>query len=360
MTKEAIKCVDFFCGGGGMSLGLSRAGIDVVGALDNDPDCRATYEANHPGSTFIQADITKAKMSILESELGIRKDDDNLLFVGCSPCQYWSIINGKTNSERKQKSHGSRNLLRYFLEFVRHYRPGYVLVENVRGIDKHRQESGLDDLTNFLYKKGYRWDDGVLEASRYGVPQSRRRYVLVASRVLPDIQLPEASKKISRVREYIGDLPAIKAGEVCRKDPLHRASGLSEKNLARVQMTPEGGLRDYWAKSNLIIPAYKGKDITFFRENYGRMAWDSPAPTITTKFFALSCGRFGHPEQHRAISLREGAMLQTFPKSYKFKTKSCQVTARLIGNAVPPKLAKRIGKSLIKQAANNGRHFQLK
>ena len=360
MTKKIIKCVDFFCGGGGMSLGLSQAGIRVLGALDNDPECRETYEANHPGSKFIQADITQTKISILESELGIRKDDDNLLFVGCSPCQYWSIITGQANSERKQKSHGSRNLLRNFFQFVKHYRPGYVLVENVRGIDKHREESGLDDLTNFLYKKGYRWDDGVLEASRYGVPQSRRRYVLVASRVLSDIQLPEASKKISRVRKCIGKLPAIKAGEVCRKDPLHCASALSEQNIARVQMTPEGGLRDYWAKSNLIIPAYKGKDISFFRENYGRMAWDSPAPTITTKFFSLSCGRFGHPEQHRGISLREGAMLQTFPKSYKFKTKSKRVTARLIGNAVPPKLAKHIGKSLLKQAANNGRYFQPK
>ena len=360
MAKRGIKCVDFFCGGGGMSRGLSDAGIDVVGALDNDPDCRATYEENHPDSKFVQADITKMKPSFLESELGIRKNDDNLLFVGCSPCQYWSIITGKTNSERKQKAHGSRNLLRNFLAFVKHYRPGYVLVENVRGILRNPQDSGLNGLRNFFDDNGYRWKDGVLNASLCDVPQTRRRYVLVASRVLPVIHFPTEGKTISRVRKHIGKLPAIKAGEVCRKDPLHRAAGLNEKNLARVQMTPEGGSRDYWAKSNLIIPAYKGKDISFFRENYGRMSWDNPAPTITTRFFSLSCGRFGHPEQHRAISLREGAMLQTFPKSYKFKTKSCQAIARLIGNAVPPKLAKRIGESLMEQAANNGRHFQPK
>ena len=359
MSKSMLKCVDFFCGGGGMSWGLSKAGIRVLGALDNDPECRATYEANHDGK-FIQADITQTDESILESELGIRKNDDALLFVGCSPCQYWSVITGKTDSKLKQKARGSRNLLHDFLRFVRHYRPGYVLVENVRGILRNPQDSGLNGLLNFFDRNGYCWKHGILDASLCNVPQTRRRYVLVASRVLSDIYLPTEGKTISRVWNRIGKLPAIKAGEICRKDPLHRAPSLGEKNLARLRMTPEGGLRDHWAKSNLIIPAYKGKGVSFFRENYGRMAWDSPAPTITTKFFALGCGRFGHPEQHRAISLREGAMLQTFPKSYKFKTKSFQATARLIGNAVPPALAKRIGKSLIEQAANNSRHFQPK
>ena len=352
-----MRCVDFFCGGGGMSLGLHNAKIRVLGALDNDPDCKATYEANHRrhGTKFIQADITKAKLSILESELGIRKNDDDLLFVGCSPCQYWSVITGKTdsNSERKQKAHGSRNLLGDFRRFVRHYRPGHVLIENVLGITRNPKDSGLDALMNFFKRAGYSSKcRGVLNASLYGVPQTRRRYVLVASRVLSEIKLPEKDEDAACVREHIDHLPAIGAGEICAKDSLHRASSLDEKNLARLRMTPEGGLRAHWAESDLIIPAYKNKGVSFFRENYGRMAWNKPAPTITTKFFALSCGRFGHPEQNRAISLREGALLQTFPEDYEFKTKSVQATARLIGNAVPPKLAERIGKSLVRAAKN--------
>jgi len=144
-------------------------------------------------------------------------------------------------------------------------------------------------------------------------------------------------------------------GECAPGDRLHKSPNLSSTNLARLKLTPQGGARKHWHQcDDLQIDAYRGKSPEFFRENYGRMAWHKPAPTITTKFFALGCGRFGHPEENRAISLREGAMLQTFPKSYKFTTSTFKDTARIIGNAVPPKFARRIGGAIVKAAREAG------
>ncbi|MGU9950983.1 MAG: DNA cytosine methyltransferase [Gammaproteobacteria bacterium WSBS_2016_MAG_OTU1] len=154
MSKHTLKCVDFFCGGGGMSQGLSRAGIKIIGALDNDPDCRETYEANHKDSKFIQRDITEMRANDLAKELEIKKNDDDLIFVGCSPCQYWSIINGRVDSGRKEKSHASRDLLRHFLRFVKYYKPGFVLVENVRNIRNNEKDSGLLELLTFFGNNG--------------------------------------------------------------------------------------------------------------------------------------------------------------------------------------------------------------
>ena len=344
-----IKCVDFFCGGGGMSTGLSLAGVSVVGALDNDPDCIATYRANHPNTPFFEKDITAIRRpDVLKRRFGICQHDDNLLFVGCAPCQYWSTITGGVNDVRKQKTYASRNLLLEFLRFVKYYQPGYVLLENVRGMYHNSKESGLADLRKYLEQSGYKiLLDGILDASFHGIPQTRRRFVFLASRVGGSCNI-EKDKSQAVVRNFIGDLPAINAGGQ-GDDPLHCAAVLREKNLKRLRVTPEGGLRDSWANDKeLQISAYRNKPLTFFRRNYGRMYWDKPAPVITTNFFSLSSGRFGHPKQDRAISLREGALLQTFPCDYQFKTTTFYTTAKLIGNAVPPELARRIGKALLK------------
>ena len=352
MRKRSIKAIDFFCGGGGMSLGMRQAGIDVIAGIDNDPVCRETYEANHPDSLFMNADITTCDVNHLGKELDIDKHDDDMIFIGCSPCQYWSVINGQSNSKRKQKSRDSRNLLHDFLRFVKYYRPGFVVVENVRGIKRDPKESGLERVLKFFDNSGYYcWHD-VVSVNQFGVPQTRSRFILTASRVI-DIAPLKPGKTKPTVSDYIGDkkrLLKIAAGECDPRDNLHRSPGLSETNISRLKLTPTGGLRNHWHhRDDLQIDAYRGKSTKFFRENYGRMAWDKPAPTITTKFFALGSGRFGHPEENRAISLREGAILQTFPKSYQFKTAGFINTGKLIGNAVPPKFAKCIGRAIIKQ-----------
>ena len=332
-----------------MSLGAVKAEVRVIAAIDNDPACKDTYKANHEGVEFLGGDIKEITPHDL-GDLGVGCDDDNMIFIGCSPCQYWSGINGKPGSERKATAKPARNLLREFLRFVKHFRPGWVVVENVTGILRHEDDSGLSELRAFLEENGYKSKEDRISVRDYGVPQTRTRFVLVARRTDDEkkVPLPRKAKVKPTVRDTIGHLPEIKAGETHNGDALHRAAGLNDINIKRLAVTAEGGDRGGWKKKHsLQINAYRGKDISFFRENYGRMWWDKPAPTITTRFSSLSCGRFGHPVQDRAISLREGALLQTFPESYEFKTKSITETARLIGNAVPPEFAKRLFKAIV-------------
>lgn len=353
MIATGLKAIDFFCGGGGMSLGMQKAGINVIAGIDNDLKCRETYEANHPHSKFIEVDITQFGVEELACRTDIAKDDDSLVFIGCSPCQYWSIITGHRDSERKQSAYGSRNLLGDFLQFVQYYRPGFIVIENVRGIDKYPDESGLAELCAFLDTANYCYKKGVLLTNHYGVPQSRKRFILMATRVLDSITFPNPQTTRPTVFDCIGGknrLAEINAGECNGEDKLHRCAGLSETNIKRLMLTPEGGLRSHWQhRDDLQINAYRNKPASLFPRNYGRMAWNKPAPTITTYFHSISSGRFGHPEETRAISLREGALLQTFPMSYQFKTLGLSDTARVIGNAVPPKFAQSIGEAIVQQ-----------
>ena len=336
-----------------MSFGMRQAGIRVLAGLDNDENCRDTYLANNPTARFIPADITRSETSIL-SDTGVEADDDDLVFIGCSPCQYWSII----NTDRK-KSENNRNLLTHFQRFVEYYNPGYVVIENVPGIQRNAEESKLNVFTQFLQENGYGCDAGVINANFYGVPQNRKRFLLVASRVNKNIRLPLPDAAGPVVRDFIGvenGFEKINAGHRDETDFRHSCAGLSDIMLKRLALTPkDGGTRKSWSsRADLQIETYKGRN-DCFRDVYGRMFWDKPAPTITTRFNSLSNGRFGHPEEDRAISLREGAALQTFPHSYTFCPESLATTARLIGNAVPPELARRIGLVLQDKKSNGDR-----
>ena len=349
-----LKAVDFFCGGGGMTCGMKQAGITVLAGLDNDRHCEETYAKNHYGTRFILADITKADINIL-SDIGIVINDNDLVFIGCSPCQHWSII----NTDRR-KSEKSTNLLTYFQKFVKHYNPGYVVIENVPGMKRFAEKSKLNTFIRFLSRHGYSFDDGVINANDYGVPQSRRRYVLIASRVNKHIRLPLPNKFQPIVKDFIGQKKGFKkidAGHIDETDFKHTCSGLNEISLRRFYITPKnGGTRKSWSNhKDLQIAAYQGRD-NCFRDVYGRMSWEKPAPTITTRFNSISNGRFGHPEENRAISLREGATLQTFPHSYLFCSDSISTVAKLIGNAVPPELARRLALALQFQDVTSAKH----
>ena len=345
--KGTLKAVDFFCSGGGMTSGFRKAGVDVIGGIDFDPECEKTYTYNNPGSKFILSDIKKLKFSNLEKELGIKKNDDKMIFIGCSPCQYWSNI--KTI---KAKSEVSKNLLIDFQKFVAYFKPGYIVIENVPGILNRVDESPLKAFLKFLDKENYTYAQDVINASHFGVPQTRRRFLLIASRVVEKVSLPVADTKtkLPTVRKFIGSKKKFKPIPAGHKDTtkfLHTSAGISDNNLKRLMITPsDGGTRSAWKNTNLQIPAYIGRDNSF-QDVYGRMFWDKPGPTITTKFYSITNGRFAHPEQNRAISIREGATLQTFDINYKFITTSVASTARLIGNAVPPELSKRIAQSII-------------
>jgi DNA (cytosine-5)-methyltransferase 1 len=345
--RRGLKAVDFFCGAGGMSYGLQSAGIDVLAGIDNDVDCRKTYTSNVLGAKFIKHDVSTLSPKELGRRLGLRRNDPDLVFAGCSPCQFWSKI--RTD---KRKSERTAFLLKQFRKFIRHFNPGFVVVENVAGLHSRRGESILSDFLKFLSESGYAWSDGVVNASSYGVPQNRMRYLLIATRLRDSVELPTPSKANGMaVASFIGvanGFNRIAAGEVDRSDLLHRAASLSADNLKRISVTPKsGGCRSAWKDNKqLQIAAYKDRD-EIFRDVYGRMYWDRPAPTITTRFNSLSNGRFGHPDEDRAISLREGATLQTFPKTFQFFASNQASIARQIGNAVPPALAKRIGEHLL-------------
>lgn len=352
VETHPLKAVDFFCGAGGMSYGLQQAGIQVLAGIDNSPDCRTTYTNNIRHAQYIRHDISTLSAPELGRRLSLTRDDPSLVFAGCSPCQFWSKV--RTD---KSKSEETAYLLKQFQKFIKHFLPGYVIVENVPGIYSRKDESVLPGFLAFLKRHEYVWSDGIINANHYGVPQNRMRYLLVATRQTKSISIPSPTTESKlRVSDFIGaanGFPSIQAGHRDETDMLHTASGLSPENLRRISMTEKsGGNRSAWRNDETLqIPAYKGKD-EIFRDVYGRMYWDRPAPTITTRFNSLSNGRFGHPEEDRAISIREGATLQTFPKNYRFFGSSLTSLARQIGNAVPPELARRIGIHLMATRAN--------
>jgi len=334
--EKKLKAIDFFCSGGGMTYGMRHAGIDVIAGIDVDPDVKETYEKNNPGTKFILKDVFEFKTEELGSYIDVNSNDDDMIFIGCSPCQYWSII--RTNKEKSQKS---KDLLKEFHRFVKYYNPGFVVVENVPGLERKSSESGLDEFVKDLIKRGYTVCYDIYDLNEYGIPQTRKRFSLIASRVVNKKITPEKSERKPTVKDFIGEyngFPKVKAGYTDNTDFMHTVAKLSEENLIAIKNSLPGGKP---AKKRL---KFKGNG---FKDSYGRMEWDKPAPTITTKFYSLSNGRFGHPEEDRALSLREGATLQTFPKDYKFYAKSKGAIARMIGNAVPPEFARRIGEAII-------------
>ncbi len=356
MSDESeLKAIDFFCGAGGMTYGLSLAGINVLAGIDIDISCKETYELNNQGSRFIHTDIHDFGFEDLERLTGIKKNDDFLVFVGCSPCQFWTKIN--TN---KKKSERSKDLLSEFQRFVSYFRPGYIVIENVSGLYKKRGENALLPFLRFLEKNSYSYNHGLVNANLLGVPQRRIRYLLLGTRLSDDISLPkEENDETLILKNFIGvknGFPVVEAGHKDHTDFIHTVASLSEKNRKRIELTPKnGGNRLSWKDHpDLQINTYKDKDY-IFKDVYGRMFWDKPAPTITTRFNSLSNGRFGHPEENRAISLREGATLQSFPKSYKFTSTNMATVARHIGNAVPPEMVRRIGKAVL-SCHSEGKH----
>ena len=333
-----------------MTCGLRQAGIHVIAGVDIDSQCKETYEANNPHAKFIEANIKELSTNYFEEEFSIKKNDDKLILIGCSPCQYYSIIN-----TAREKSKQSKDLLLDFQRFVDYYNPGYVLVENVPGIISNK-ESVLPVFLNFLAEKEYTTKYKIVDMSYYGVPQSRKRFSLIASRITENINLPKPDEKQALLEDFIGiknGFPPIKAGHTDKTPFKNTTAGLNAISLKRLAKTPHnGGNRLAWKDDkDLQLKCFEGNDSSF-KDTFGRMCWKKAASTITTKFFNISNGRFAHPEEDRALSLREGATLQTFPKDYDFKTTTIAATAKLIGNAVPPEYARRVGLTIVNSSSN--------
>lgn len=330
MTRPAV--VDFFSGCGGTSVGLRSAGATIAVAIDNDPDAAATFQRNFPEARFIERDIRSLDVNELEGYL----PDGPLLFAGCAPCQPFSNQN-----RQKRRSDERRPLLGEFQRFVERYQPEYVIVENVPGLQRIGDKGPLPAFEAMLKQRDYDVKTTILRVGDYGVPQQRRRLILVASRVGP-AALPVDVGFRANVRSAIDGLPAISAGEQHPDDPDHRSMKLSPLNLERIRATPEGGGRFDWP-DHLVLDCHKNH--TGHSDVYGRMSWDEPASGLTTKCLSYSNGRFGHPDQDRAISAREAALLQTFPQDFMFEG-PLSSKGRQIGNAVPPRFAEAVGLAL--------------
>lgn len=342
---DKIYAVDLFCGVGGLTYGLEKAGISVRLGVDIDSDCAHPIEINSHAK-FLQADVASLDHTIVGKSL---EGGDFKLFAGCAPCQPFSTYSRAAKQKHGKSAGENRSqdwrLVEYFGNIIKKVQPDLVTMENVPPLTQQ------DIFLHFVDRlKGYWVDWKIIECQTIGLPQTRKRLVLLASKLGP-IKIPDFDLPRTTVKSTIGDLPAIMAGEQDPDDKLHKASSLIAINLKRIRSSLPGGTWRDWP-IHLRSSCHRKETGTTYTSVYGRMEWNSPAPTITTQCFGYGNGRFGHPEQDRAISLREAAMLQGFPRNYSFIPDGEPVIfakiGRLIGNAVPVTLGKVIG-SLIKE-----------
>jgi DNA (cytosine-5)-methyltransferase 1 len=341
-----LEAIDLFCGVGGLTHGLEKSGVNVRLGVDLDPACRFPYEANNKAS-FLLESIETLDGKTLRSYLTPRTP---LLLAGCAPCQPFSLYRqGKTD-----ETDSRWNLLKSFQKLVQKLQPEFVTMENVPRL---AEQTVFTSFVRSLERAGYKVWCEVVDCVRYNVPQRRERLVLLASQLGPISLLEPKTWRHRTVRQVISKLPKLRAGNEDPVDRIHQSSGMSPINMKRIRASVPGGSWKDWP-SVLIADCHKRRTGKGYPSVYGRMKWDEPAPTLTTQFFGFGSGRFGHPEQDRAISLREGALLQSFPRTYRFAEKKKTIhiarVGKLIGNAVPVKLAEQIGHSILTHAKQHG------
>ncbi len=345
--RRKPRAIDLFCGCGGLTLGLKQAGFKVIAGVDNNPLAVRTYRRNHRHVRVWACDIGRLPVSKVKKALGLRKGDLELL-AGCPPCQGFSTMRTLNGSLRVKDARNE--LLFEFQRFVKHLRPRAVMLENVPGLaDDVRFRRFVKQLEGMGYIGSYR----VLDAADYGVPQRRRRLIYLAGYKMA---IPFAARvgTVKTVRNAIGGLP--KAGK--SGDAIHDMSERRSKKVKEMmrRIPKNGGSRTDLPKRDQL-ECHKRCD--GFKDVYGRMAWDKVAPTITSGCFNPSKGRFVHPRENRAITMREAALLQGFPRRYDFPaTHGKLALALMIGNALPPPFirhhAKQISRLLRKKRVIRG------
>lgn len=338
---SGIVAIDLFCGVGGLTHGLCEAGIEVRAGFDLDESCKFSYEENN-SAEFVYADVKKVTADALRPYFAGAKFR---VLAGCAPCQPFSSMRGARKEKGGPGTHWG--LLKHFARLAEDPTISAVSMENVPGL---RRQRVYRDFVGALKKSGYQVGfEEVVNCAELGVPQTRSRLVVLASRCGKIDFAPSLSRPPLRtVRDA---LAAIGEG----RDPAHIHLPLTEKNMERIRQSRPGGTWRDWS-SEIVSPCH-GERGHYFPASYGRMRWDAPAPTITTQFCYYGCGRFGHPEKDRTITVREAALLQTFPPEYAFvdgdnpAVPRIGALARQIGNAVPPVLGRAIGESIV-------RHFK--
>ena len=338
--------IDLFCGAGALTHGFIKEGFKVVAGLDADKSCKYAYEVNNPGATFIEKKIEDVEAADLKQ---LYPAGHVKILIGCAPCQPYSPYNRK-KQDREQKW----KLLSNFSHLISRIEPDIVSMENVPTLTTFKNGKIYQNFLEALKDNDYEvspYPDVFCPG--YGIPQRRKRLVLFASKpkygkieLLNPTHTPD---KYKTVGDVIWGLGPLEAGKTSWHDPYHKASRLSDLNLQRIKASTPGGTWRDWP-DELVARCHKQESGNSYASIYGRMRWRAPAPTITTQCHGFGNGRFGHPKQNRAISLREAARLQTFPDDYEFvhpgEPHSITTISRFIGNAVPVKLARVIAKSI--------------
>jgi DNA (cytosine-5)-methyltransferase 1 len=348
--KSDFTCVDCFSGAGGLALGLGMAGVKVIFSFDNDPRCIETQRLN---SKYFNHE---AGLASIENMLGgvllkkiNMKPGQLFLMAGGPPCQGFSVQRSGQDEDLRN------NLIIKYMELIGEVRPQYFLMENVPGITGKRGLTLLNQALSRAKQFGYYIHQDILDAQDYGVPQRRKRVFIIGERISDDslpkfkFPVPKNSKKIT-VRKVIGSLPSPpEDGSDHHEIVHHRRDKLSDLNKRRLRALAPGQGRDQLPEELLAKCHLMSSEKIGHRNVYGRMDWDDVSPTITARFDSFTRGKFGHPEELRSISLREGALIQTFPIGFIFSGNKVDI-ARQIGNAVPVLLAKAIGEKLMESS----------
>lgn len=340
MIDKKPRAIDLFCGAGGLTTGLKAAGFSVIAGFELNETAAATYKLNHKASRLFIGDLSKMDPVKVMNDLGLKQGELDLL-AGCPPCQGFSTH--KTRNRSSSVDDIRNDLVFEVLRYVKIFLPKTIMLENVPGLAKDKR---MSKLKGELRDLGYVIDDStvkVLDAADFGVPQRRKRMILQAS-LFGIINEPEKIKARTTVRQSIGALPLPGfSGDELHDLPVFR----SKKVLTIIENVPiDGGSRidlplELWLPCHIKRP-------NSYNDVYGRMSWNDVAPTITGGCTNPSKGRFIHPDQNRSITLREAALLQTFPKGYKFSLKRGKdYAALMIGNALPPLLIKAHAKKYI-------------
>jgi DNA (cytosine-5)-methyltransferase 1 len=332
--------VDLFCGVGALSHGLRLAGCKIVAGYDVDSRCKYAFETNND-ARFYPRDVSK--LSAAEISAHFNGPGPSVL-AGCAPCQPFSTYKQRYDEDPQW------GLVRKFAELAVEVVPDFVTMENVPALLRYKGGYVFEEFKSLLEGAGYQVSHTVAECEKFGVPQRRRRLVVLASRSGRAPELKPTGSGYASVRDAIGELPPLAAGATSASDLLHTASALSPKNMRRIKASRPGGTWRDWP-AELRADCHRRRTGKTYPGVYARMEWDKPSPTMTTQCFGYGNGRFGHPEQDRAISLREAAILQSFPRDYVFlepgQRPGMKELGRWIGNAVPVCLARAVGEAIL-------------
>jgi DNA (cytosine-5)-methyltransferase 1 len=332
---------DFFCGAGGLTRGLLDSGIEVLAGIDVDDRLQLTYESNNEPSQFICEDIRDIDILELRDDVGIT-DSDVVLYAACCPCQPFSTLNQATHDDDDQKA-----LIISFAELVVEAPPDFILVENVPGLNNAYGDEIFERFLNIIALAGFARENmyaAELDAQDFGVPQVRKRFILLASRHGPMVP-PRRSPYKPTVRDVLTRYPRIADGARSTEYLNHETRQLQPHHKTIVKAVPKnGGSRRDIIDTSILLECHR-RNPSAHKDVFGRMAWDEPAPTLTCRCIEVYCGRFIHPRQNRGISLREAAAIQTFPDDYEFFGTFFHI-AKQIGNAVPVRFGKSLGTAI--------------